>query len=44
MFRDGLALAASLLVGALAIGFAALVGHVLVDLAARAAQAWSGLF
>jgi len=44
MFRDGLALAASLLVGALAIGFAALVGHVLVDLAERAAQAWSGLF
>jgi hypothetical protein len=44
MFRDGLALVVSLLIGVLAIGFALLVGHALVDLAALATQAWSRLF
>jgi hypothetical protein len=44
MFRDGVALVASLLIGVLAIGFALLVGHALVDLAALATQAWSRLF
>ena len=36
MFRDGVAMVLSLLVGASAIGFALWIGHVLVALAQRA--------
>ena len=43
MFRDGLALVASLAVGALATAFALVVGHVLVDLASQASQIWGSL-
>lgn len=44
MFRDGVALVVSLLIGVLAVGFALLVGHALVDLAALATQTWSRYF
>ena len=44
MFRDGVALTASLVVGVLALGFALLVGHALVDLAGLATQAWARFF
>lgn len=44
MFRDGVALVASLIIGVLAIGFALLVGHALVDLVALATQTWGRIF
>jgi len=46
MFRDGLALLASALVGSGAVAFALLMGHVLVDGAQRAltwVSRWTGL-